>query len=149
MSVMPEGVPHELFAAHGIADDERKTVVQALIGTYVITKPLGPTLLRYRDSNEAGDQMVELLKSSRDRHNPGGPTTMRAAVRGFVNGLLPTLLAKRVGAAQTGWASLDEMDTDLEPVWTIMLTGTSHEFFPNRSLAVHVGDDLSCRDRQI
>lgn len=142
LCVMPEGVPHELFAAHGIPDADRIEVVQALIGTYVITTALGPTLAHYRPSEMSGDQMVEVLKAMRDRHNPGGPTTLRAGVRGFVNHLLPTLLSKRVGAAQIGWQALGEMETDLESVWTTGVTGTANEYYPDRHLSVHVGDAL-------
>ncbi|MFN8469223.1 MAG: hypothetical protein U0X20_26950 [Caldilineaceae bacterium] len=140
LCVMPEGVPHEMFLAHGIPEEDRIEVVQALIGTYVITTTLGPTLAHYRPSEMGGDQMVEVLKTMRDRHNPGGPATLRAAVRGFVNHLIPTLLSRRIGAAQTGWSLPSSMDTDLEPVWTSGLSGTANEYFPDRTLSVHVGD---------
>lgn len=140
LCVMPEGVPHEVFVAHGISDENRIAVVQSLIGTYVITTTLGPTLAHYRPSEMSGDQMVEVLKTMRDRHNPGGPATLRAAVRGLVNHLLPSFLSRRVGAAQMGWSSWGVMDTDLEPVWTANVVGTTNEFFPDRNLAIHVGD---------
>ncbi len=140
LCVMPEGVPHDVFVAHRIPDEDRVEVVQALIGTYVITTTLGPTLSHYRPSEMGGDQMVEVLKTMRDRHNPGGPATLRAAVRGFVNHLLPTLLSRRIGAAQIGWSMPSTMETDLEPVWTTSLTGTANEYYPDRTLSVHVGD---------
>jgi hypothetical protein len=142
LCVMPEGVPHELFIAHDIPEEDRIEVVQALIGTHVITTTLGPTLAHYRPSAIGGDQMVEVLKTMRDRHNPGGPATLRAAVRGFVNHLLPALLSRRVGAAQTGWSAFSNIETDLEPVWTTNVIGTANEFYPDRNLAIHVGDAL-------
>lgn len=142
LCVMPEGVPPELFVAHGIPEVDRIEVVQALIGTHVITTALGPTLAHYRPSGLGGDQMVEVLKMMRDRHNPNGPDTLRAAVRGFVNHLLPTLLNRRVGAAQTGWSAPGTIETDLEPVWTTNVTGTTNEYYPDRNLAIHVGDAL-------
>ncbi len=141
LCVMPEGVPPELFVAHGIPDEDRIEVVQGLIGTHVITTMLGPTLAHYRPSAIGGDQMIEVLKIMRDRHNPQGPDTLRAAVRGFVNHLLPRLLSRRVGAAQLGWSAFGPMETDLEPVWTADVVGTTNELYPDRRLAIHVGNE--------
>ena len=90
LCVMPEGVPPELFVAHGIPEVDRIEVVQALIGTHVITTALGPTLAHYRQSGMGGDHMVEVFKLMRDRHNPNGRDTLGAARRGFVKYLLPT-----------------------------------------------------------
>lgn len=147
LCVFPEGVPHDVFVRHNISDEDRTVVVQTLLGTHVITKPLGPTLLRYKASNEAGDEMIEVLKIMRDRHNSGGDPSKRAAVRAFVNHILPNLLPKRVGAAQLGWSGLDRMETDLDASWTAILTGTANEFYPDRTLTVHVGDSLHSQER--
>ena len=139
LCVCPDGVPEELFKKHGISDKARLAVVEGLLGTHVITKIVGPTLIHYKDDLQAGDALIELLKVLRNQYNPASAETYRAAVRSFANFILPEIFTQSVGASFTGWGGLKEMEGDIEPIFQAALSGTSLRDYPDRTLTVHVG----------
>lgn len=141
LCVCPDGVPEELFKKHGISDKDRLAVVEGLLGTHVITKIVGPTLIHYKDDLQSGDALIELLKVLRSQYNPASTETYRAAVRSFVNFILPEIFMQSVGASFTGWGGLKEMEGDIEPIFQAKLLGTALRDYPDRTLTVHVGTE--------
>ena len=164
LCVCPDGVPEALFQKHEIADEDRLSVVEGLLGTHVITKIIGPTLTHYKDDLQAGDALIEILKVLKNHYNPGSPETHRAAVRSVANYILPEILKQSVAASATGWSGLsqveeeDEADRplifegDIEPIFEAQLTGTSLPHYPGRTLTVHVStenlQEISSRYRE-
>lgn len=141
LCVCPDGVPEKLFKKHGISDGDRSAVVESLLGTHVITKIIGPTLTHYKDDLQAGDALIELLKVLRNQYNPASAETHRAAVRSFVNYILPEIFTQTIGASFTGWGGLKKMEGDIEPIFQAVLLGSSLRDYPNRTLTVHVGTE--------
>ena len=141
LCVCPDGVPEELFKKHGISDKDRSAVVEGLLGTHVITKIVGPTLIHYKDDLQSGDALIELLKVLRNQYNPASGETYRAAVRSFANFILPEIFTQSVGASSTGWSGLKEMEGDIEPTFQALLRGTSLRDYPERTLTVHIGTE--------
>ena len=141
LCVCPDGVPEELFKKHGISDKDRLAVVERLLGTHVITKVVGPTLIHYKDDLQAGDALIELLKVLRNQYNPASAETYRAAVRSFANFILPEIFTQSVGASFTGWGRLKKMEGDIEPIFQVALSGTSLRDYPDRTLTIHVGTE--------
>jgi len=138
LCVFPDGVRPKIFQKHGIADADRQAVVQSLLGTHVITKIIGPTLVNHKDSTETGDQLIEILKGLRNWYNPGSAETHRAAVRAFVNYIVQEIFKRSIASSPTGWSGIRKMESDMEPVFQMQLKGTSIRDYPNRKLTVHV-----------
>ena len=141
LCVCPDGVPDELFKKHGISNEDRLAVVEGLLGTHVITKIIGPTLTHYKDDLQAGDALIEILKILRNQYNPASAETHRAAVRSFVNFILPEIFTQTSGASFTGWGGLKKMEGDIEPIFQVALSGSSLPDYPDRTLTVHVGTE--------
>jgi len=141
LCIFPDGVPPQIFQKHGIPESDRQAVVQRLLGTHVINKIIGPTIVNHKDSLEEGDQLIEILKELRNHYNPGSEETHRAAVRAFVNYIVPQIFNKSVGGSITGWAGIEKMETDIEPLFQMQLKGTTTREYPDRSLTVHVGTE--------
>ena len=141
LCVCPDGVPDKLFKKHRISDQDRLSVVNGLLGTHVITKIIGPTLTHYKDDLQAGDALIEILKVLRNQYNPASAETHRAAVRSFVNFILPEIFTPSVGASFTGWGGLKKMEGDIEPTFQDVLNGSSLRDYPDRTLTVHVGTE--------
>jgi len=141
LCTFPDGVPLQMFQKHGISDSDRQAVVQSLLGTHVINKIIGPTIVNYKDSLEAGDQLIEILKELRNHYNPGSAETHRASVRAFVNYIIPEVFKKSIAASPTGWTGIENMESDIEPIFQMQLRGTNVREYPDRSLTVHVGTE--------
>ena len=141
LCAFPDGVPPQMFQKHGIANADRHDVVQGLLGTHVITKIIGPTLVHYKDSLEASDQLIEILKVLRNQYNPGSSETHRAAVRALVNYIVPEIFKQAIAASPTGWSGMQKMESDIEPIFQMQLQGTSVRDYPKRTLTVHVGTE--------
>lgn len=141
LCIYPDGVLHEIFSKQNIPDEDRLAVVQGLLGTHVINKVIGPTIVQYKDSLEKTDQLIEILKELKNEYNAGNPEVHRAAVRAFTKYIIPEIFRQRAGASPTGWAGLRVMEGNLEPVYQMRITGTSIPEFPDRTLTVHVGTD--------
>ncbi len=141
LCVCPDGVPEVLFKKNDISDKDRLAVVEGLLGTHVITKIVGPTLIHYKDDLQSGDALIELLKVLRNQYNPASAETHRAAVRSFANFILPEIFSQTIGASFTGWGGLKKMEGDIEPTYQAALSGTSIRDYPDRTLTVHVGTE--------
>jgi hypothetical protein len=141
LCVFPDGIPDEMFRKHGIEETEKQALVQDLLGTYVITTVIGPTLVNYKPNSGTVDSLVEILKELKYKYNPADPGTYRAAVKAFVNHIIPEVFNQSQGASPVGWTGLKHKDTDIEPFFQMLLKGTSLPDFPQRDLLVHVATE--------
>ena len=139
-----DGVPPEVIQRHGIPDLERGTVVQSLLGQYVITKVTGqPTLACYRDNALGVDKLNEILKLLKDSFNPRDPEVHRGAIRAFRKHVFPEIFTQRKQGTPVGWTDLQNSKESWDGDFTIDLVGTlpSLREYPNRTLTVDVGTE--------